>query len=57
MPTYGGGTITRFLAVVREQRGLLVEMLGVPLLDRTRDGGMYNAAAFPQLAAKRYLLG
>ena len=56
VPARGGECLAGLLPVMREQRGALVEMLGVLLLDRARDRGVHLAAALLELAAERHLL-
>ena len=56
MPARAGERFTGLLAVMRQERGALVEMLGVLLLDGARHRGMHLAAALLELAAERDLL-
>ena len=56
VPARGAERLAGLLPVMRQQRGALVEMLGVLPLDRARHRGVHLAAPLAELAAERHLL-
>ena len=56
VPAGGDERIASLLPMMRQQRGELVEMGGLLLLDRPRGGRMHLASPLAELAAERHLL-